>query len=499
VLRESTVPRSIIDRFLDGPGWARFDAELGYVPRDSAVEWGARGTRVRETFDANGSRSGRFPGRRARINCYGDSFTEGTHVSDGETWEDYLAAHLGEPIGNYGVGGYGTYQAYRRLRREESTTHGAPLVIFGLSHGGIMSSTARSLWLRMSSTWRNIAAPTFHGSFRPWMAFDLERGRLVERENPLRTPASLYNMCDPEWMAEANRDDLGLQIEAFASGRIDTIDRPAVDRLAELVGVPFGWRADALSRETALLTAQHHYLAAIASLELAREFVTRHGKQLLVTLNFTSGRVEGVRQDRLLVDHLAENGFAVFDMNLIHAAEHANTRLSYDEYIAAFQLTDGPGVLRPNPRGHHAFAYAIAGRVLELLDDRPEPYRSGARAPGTDDVIPDDPLLAPLLTELHQRFAEPWTADSLARLARRSRSSLYDHFVTVMKVPPLEYIKELRLREAARLLRESDLRVADVAVRVGFVNPNHFSRAFARRYRSSPLRYRKDERRTPDR
>jgi hypothetical protein len=45
-----------------------------------------------------------------RINTYGDSFTQCAQVSDGETWQEILAAHLGEPIGNFGVSGYGVHR-----------------------------------------------------------------------------------------------------------------------------------------------------------------------------------------------------------------------------------------------------------------------------------------------------------------------------------------------------------------------------------------------------
>jgi hypothetical protein len=48
-----------------------------------------------------------------RINTYGNSFTQCHQVSDGETWQEYLAAPLGEPIRNFGVGGHGVFQAYR--------------------------------------------------------------------------------------------------------------------------------------------------------------------------------------------------------------------------------------------------------------------------------------------------------------------------------------------------------------------------------------------------
>src|SRR5256885_2648577 len=62
-----------------------------------------------------------YADRPCRINTYGDSFTQCHQVSDHETWQEYLAAHLGEPIRNFGMGGYGFYQAYRR-RSEEHTS-----------------------------------------------------------------------------------------------------------------------------------------------------------------------------------------------------------------------------------------------------------------------------------------------------------------------------------------------------------------------------------------
>jgi hypothetical protein len=111
-LRESAVPREVIDDFLERPHWAMFDSELGYVLHNSLVQWGIDKSHTIETFESNGARS-RFlyPGRKPRINTYGNSFTECNQVSDGETWQEYLAGHFGEPVGNYGVGGYGVYQA----------------------------------------------------------------------------------------------------------------------------------------------------------------------------------------------------------------------------------------------------------------------------------------------------------------------------------------------------------------------------------------------------
>ena len=45
---------------------------------------------------------------------------------------EYLSAHLGEPIRNFGIGGYGVYQAYRRARRIESGTLGSEYIILNI-------------------------------------------------------------------------------------------------------------------------------------------------------------------------------------------------------------------------------------------------------------------------------------------------------------------------------------------------------------------------------
>ena len=34
-----------------------------------------------------------------------------------------MAATLGEPVRNFGVGGFSVYQAYRRMLREEEVVH----------------------------------------------------------------------------------------------------------------------------------------------------------------------------------------------------------------------------------------------------------------------------------------------------------------------------------------------------------------------------------------
>ena len=131
-LAKSAVQKGVIEVFLseDHASCAQFDPELGYTIGNALIPDGMDGSLSITTSQANGARSSMMYNEMpCRINTYGNSFTQCSQTSDGETWQEYLAAHLGEPIHNFGVGGFGVYQAYRRLLRTEQTEDGAEYLI----------------------------------------------------------------------------------------------------------------------------------------------------------------------------------------------------------------------------------------------------------------------------------------------------------------------------------------------------------------------------------
>jgi len=399
-LRQSAVSREVIDDFIQRPHWAMFDPELGYILHNSLVQWGVGDSRTIETFLPDGARS-RFlyAGRKPRINAYGNSFTECTQVSDGETWQEYLAGHFGEPIGNFGVGGYGVYQAYRRMLRVERTADGAEYVIFYVWGDDPSRSIMRCRWgvIYPGATPADFDQRLFNGN--PWahVEIDLETGSFAEHENPLSTPQSLYAMCDPEWMLEHLRGDLAMQLAVYAGdpgygqpGKIDELDRPKIERLAELLDFPFDWGADSdQRRQAAMLLSRYGQRATVFILDKARAFAQSTGKTLLVALNYTArtdhfrGSAvmwDGMRRDQEILDHLSASGVPLFDMNDVHQREYEQAGGSYHEYLSRY-MVGGDG--HYNPRGNHFFAYALKDTLLELLDPKPLPYQD--RGPGTAD------------------------------------------------------------------------------------------------------------------
>jgi hypothetical protein len=375
-LRQSAVSKEVIDRFLDGPSWAQYDPELGYIlgkylPRD-----GIDNSATISTVQANGARTSfMYAGKKCRINTYGDSFTQCHQVSDGETWQEYLAGHLGEPIRNFGMGGYGVYQAYRRMIREERTDHGAEYVIFYIWGDDHIRSLLRCRHAIIFRWWNHQGGRAFHNNFWPNVELDLAAGRFVEKENLLPTRESLYQMTDPQRMVDLLKDDWALQLFAFKLGLIRDLDRKAVGELAARLDGAVDWsRPSNLREQAGRLLDRYSLRATLFVLEKARAFARQHNKQLLVIL-FDPYRVlnelrEGrERFDQPVVDYLVREKFKYFDMNEVQLRDFRKQKLPYDEYMKQYFIG------HYNPRGNHFFAYAIKDTIVQWLDPKPITYR----------------------------------------------------------------------------------------------------------------------------
>ncbi len=85
------------------------------------------------------------------------------------------------------------------------------------------------------------------------------------------------------------------------------------------------------------------------------------------------------------------------------------------------------------------------------------------------------------------------TVQDLAQAAGMSRSAFSQHFADAFEQPPMEMLQEIRLRHAAKLLRETDMPVKQLAARLGYASRSHFSRSFSRQYGVAPADYRDAE------
>ena len=376
-LKESAVSKEVIDRFLQGPSWAQYDQELGYILGNYLPSDGIDHSATISTVQSNGARTAfMYAGKKCRINTYGDSFTQCHQVSDGETWQEYLAGHLGEPIRNFGMGGYGVYQAYRRMIREERTDHGAEYVIFYIWGDDHIRSLLRCRHALIFRWWNHQGGRAFHNNFWPNVEMDLQTGRFVEKENLLPTRETLYQMTDPQRMVELLKDDLALQLSALKAGLIRDVDRKPISALAARLGYPMDWsRESDLPTQAGELLDRYSLRATQFVLENAGEFAQQNGKKLLVVLfdpyrAMAEMKQSGTRFDQPIVEYLIREKFNYFDMNEVHLRDFKKYNLPYPEYLKQYFIG------HYGPRGNHFFAYSVKDKVVEWLDPKPITYRN---------------------------------------------------------------------------------------------------------------------------
>lgn len=131
----------------------------------------------------------------------------------------------------------------------------------------------------------------------------------------------------------------------------------------------------------------------------------------------------------------------------------------------------------------------VLTRLVEIL------LIEALRAAPSDDAPPGllcglaDARLAPAIRQMHRQVAHAWTVAELARAAALSRSAFFERFTRTMGLPPMEYLLAWRMAVAKDLLRRDDLRIPDVAERIGYSAASTFSTAFSRHVGQPPSRY----------
>jgi len=82
-----------------------------------------------------------------------------------------------------------------------------------------------------------------------------------------------------------------------------------------------------------------------------------------------------------------------------------------------------------------------------------------------------------------------FTVQKLSQDMGMSRTLIYKRILTLTGKPPLEFIKSLRLKRAALLLRKSQLTVSEITYRVGFKDPKYFRKQFLKEFGVLPSVY----------
>ena len=96
--------------------------------------------------------------------------------------------------------------------------------------------------------------------------------------------------------------------------------------------------------------------------------------------------------------------------------------------------------------------------------------------------------IARALERLRLDFDRPLRIEDIAREVGMSVSGFHHHFRAVTAMSPLQFQKQLRLREARHLMLSEDLDAASAGHRVGYSDASHFTREYKRLFSEPPAR-----------
>lgn len=312
-------------------GWGAPLDETGRV-----LEPRARRDRTRDGLDG-----------RVCVSAYGDSFTAGSGVKDDETYPHELASIFGCHVSNYGLGGYGSDQAFM-LWRAQRHLDMAPVVVLGHLSENI---------LRNVNQYRNLLYPGQELFFKP--RFVQQDGALVAVPIPIRTAQDFQQLeSDP---ASVLLHDAFLDRPRRAFPYTLAVARWLVDDFhvrSKLAGVP---------RHEAFYHADHPARALQLTSRILAAFATEaHASgrtPFVVLIPMGDDLVYALKTNRWpdqpLADALREAGVPV-----IHAGPPMLARLQAEEPCHLFSDCNG----HFNARGYRMLAEVVADRVRDAVN-----------------------------------------------------------------------------------------------------------------------------------
>ena len=387
-------PRSTVDNWLNGKiPFAEYDPELGYLEKEHKSWDGIHGAASTYTYDkvTRARKTINYADLPCRINTYGDSFTHCDQVSDGESWQEILAAHLGEPIRNFGCGGHSDYQMFLRMKIEESHLPSDYMVMTMYDDDHFRS-------LAPLQHLRNDVPPAIFHPPLPYVKVNPSKRELIECPSPAPTPEKFYNFCDLDYVHDWLKDHFILRIMVAKWNAVAGAPEESykdIEELAEEHGMkpaPIRTKNTLLRTVNKLLEEAAMY-AGQSIVQMAAEYARKNRKKIIfVTAYGPNPVIAGLKPGiRLPLDEKRRPSFTYHPkfteymiksgLNYVETLDEykrrfAQSKLPVKRFLANYYVDANKFVTHHSPWGNRLMADTIRPELVEMLDPKPSAYQA---------------------------------------------------------------------------------------------------------------------------
>jgi AraC-like DNA-binding protein len=99
--------------------------------------------------------------------------------------------------------------------------------------------------------------------------------------------------------------------------------------------------------------------------------------------------------------------------------------------------------------------------------------------------------LLPVVRHIEEHYPEPVSMAAMATRAGLSPTHFNRRFRQLLRMTPVQYLRTVRVQAARRLLAETSLGLAQIAIDTGFTDQSHFTRRFRQTTGLTPAAYRR--------
>jgi AraC-like DNA-binding protein len=146
--------------------------------------------------------------------------------------------------------------------------------------------------------------------------------------------------------------------------------------------------------------------------------------------------------------------------------------------LVDFETTEYSGIKTVK----NAKALSIIGTLAYLMHKK-NPSTSVHSAPSAKNIIKS-------VEFIHENYMEKINVEDLAEMSFMSYATLTRYFKKIFNASPTEYIMNIRIKNAKNMLRATDKSLSQIAQDCGFFDLSHFSHAFLKSEKITPLKYR---------
>lgn len=138
----------------------------------------------------------------------------------------------------------------------------------------------------------------------------------------------------------------------------------------------------------------------------------------------------------------------------------------------------------------HALINNLINNVLRLKGKFSGAQQQKERVVKKEVSDPDSDLMDRIMSVINRRLDDSsLDVETLATEVGVGKTQLYKKMKEITGLNVAEFIRNIRLEQAARLLKEQKLNISQVAYTVGFSNPAHFSTLFKKYFGLTPKEY----------